>query len=452
MDKESVKFWMRVKKVIKKTSKAYDGTWIQRKRVIDTEFLLTFIFKLVMSKNRQGYGSILIDMWNNYTQKGIKQTQSGLVSPSSVCEARQKLPEELFHILNQALIKVYESTDYESDWNGKRVFGIDGCRYTLPRELMEAGYSFYNAKKAYYPIGLCSCLYNLQTGITHDFELIAHKNERACAGTHLRRLQKNDIVVFDRGYFSYLLLHQYCEEKVDCVFRLQNGRINRDVQNFVNSHETDRVIRYRPSGPTKSEIKKQGHIIECKPISLRLIKTIISGSMVIYATTLLSETYSPRSIIDLYYSRWGIEELYKISKRSLEIESFHSKTERGVKQELFANFVWINIVRFFDISSAHYKTSKKETPFSDNDTYYRQLFCFKKEKLNFKNCLSVAGHFLEELMAFTSHKFTTHILPMILHSITRIRQKIRPNRHFKRCSHQPISKWINNRALNKLRA
>ena len=49
----------------------------------------------------------------------------------------------------------------------------------------------------------------------------------------------------------------------------------------------------------------------------------------------------------VYHSRWGLEELYKVSKRVVVIEDFHAKTERGVKQELFAHFVLITMNRLF---------------------------------------------------------------------------------------------------------
>ena len=50
---------------------------------------------------------------------------------------------------------------------------------------------------------------------------------------------------------------------------------------------------------------------------------------------------------DLYHGRWSIEELYKISKQMLAVEYFHSRSERGVKQELFAHFTLIAMTRLF---------------------------------------------------------------------------------------------------------
>ena len=54
---------------------------------------------------------------------------------------------------------------------------------------------------------------------------------------------------------------------------------------------------------------------------------------------------------EVYHERWGIEELYKISKRFIEIEDFHAKTARGVKQELYAHILLINLSRFFEFEA-----------------------------------------------------------------------------------------------------
>ncbi len=54
---------------------------------------------------------------------------------------------------------------------------------------------------------------------------------------------------------------------------------------------------------------------------------------------------------NLYHERWDIEELYKISKQIIDIENFHSKTERGVKQEIHAHILLINLSRFFEFDA-----------------------------------------------------------------------------------------------------
>lgn len=56
-------FWSPLQQVLREACSTYDKTWQVRKRVIDTYFLVIFIFKIVLSKNQQGYKSLLNEMW-----------------------------------------------------------------------------------------------------------------------------------------------------------------------------------------------------------------------------------------------------------------------------------------------------------------------------------------------------------------------------------------------------
>lgn len=98
----------------------------------------------------------------------------------------------------------------------------------------------------------------------------------------------------------------------------------------------------------QQKIHKQHPEVEFIPLSLRLIKYTISDTTYIIGTTLIdTQQYKTEEFSDIYHSRWGIEELYKISKVLTDVEDFHGLTERGVKQELFAHFVLITFARIF---------------------------------------------------------------------------------------------------------
>jgi len=124
----SADFWVKVNEIIINNSKKYDTIWRKRKRIIDTYILIFFIFKLVLSKNTQGYNSILVELWDEFYQKGITPPQKESISPSSICEARQKLPENIFKNINRDLITEWEKTNGMSTWRGHRVFGVDGSK------------------------------------------------------------------------------------------------------------------------------------------------------------------------------------------------------------------------------------------------------------------------------------------------------------------------------------
>ncbi len=56
-------FWSPYQEIIQGICLNFDGRWKIRNRVIDTQFLVLFIFKLVLSKNQQGYKSLLNELW-----------------------------------------------------------------------------------------------------------------------------------------------------------------------------------------------------------------------------------------------------------------------------------------------------------------------------------------------------------------------------------------------------
>lgn len=50
-------------------------------------------------------------------------------------------------------------------------------------------------------------------------------------------------------------------------------------------------------------------------------------------------------------TRGKIEKLYKITKQISEIEEVHSKTEREVKQEIYAHLLLVSLSRFFEFDA-----------------------------------------------------------------------------------------------------
>lgn len=216
-------FWSPVQKVIETVCVNFDSKWQVRKRVIDTHFLVLFIFKLVLSKNQQGYKSLLTELWE---QEELIKYQHSPVSSSSLCEARQKLPEEIFIELNKAVLLDREKVMPLQMWRGHRVFASDGSKIHLPHELLLVGYKAPN-RDQYYPQGLMSTIYHLGSGLIYDCILSSDKSERHCVLSHMDKLSPGDVLVLDRGYFSYLLLYQAVEKNLHLICRLQSGTMNK---------------------------------------------------------------------------------------------------------------------------------------------------------------------------------------------------------------------------------
>jgi hypothetical protein len=442
---KSLNFWSEVKNIFKEISDKFDAQWQKRKRILGTQLLVAFIIKLVQSKNKQGYGSTLNQFWEVCLEKGIVLPQTNSIAASSFCEARQKMPEDIFKELNRELLNHWNKVQDLPTWKGHRLFAVDGSRVNVPRELINEGYKLYNKERGrYYPQGLMSCLYNLQEKTIYDFDFVTHMNERLCALEHMKQLTDKDVVVFDRGYFSYLLLYKALEQGVHAIFRMQvqEGGANNKVLDFWKSDQDDAVIEYMPSITVIRDLQQRGFDLDIKPLTVRLIKHQIDNETYVYATTLMSEAYPKECFAEIYHGRWGIEELYKISKLFVEIEDFHAKTARGVKQELYAHLLLINIARFFEFEAKSLLPPSKESQLDTEGTLgSRSIFNpITLLNINFKNCLLVVGRYLENVI-FTGYELLADWLPKIISSISRIRQKIRPDRHYPRISHKPCDKW-----------
>ncbi|MCP4388142.1 MAG: DUF4338 domain-containing protein, partial [Gammaproteobacteria bacterium] len=197
-----VALWQRVIVLLSGVADEFDAQWQQRRRVINTLLLMLFIFRLVFSKNQQGYGATIVELWAQCRGMGVPLPQPKPVAASAFCNARKKLDETIFKTLNARIIAAYEQTTKSYRWLGRRLFAVDGMKINLPRPLRHADYAMPSTK-SHYPQGLVSCLYQLKSQIPYDFELAPHMNERRMALAHLKSLRPRDIVVYDRGYFSY---------------------------------------------------------------------------------------------------------------------------------------------------------------------------------------------------------------------------------------------------------
>lgn len=439
-------FWSPLQATIEEICQDFDKVWQTRKRVISTQFLVTFILKLVLSKNSQGYKILLNELWET---SEFSQLQQQPVSASSICEARQKMPETIFTLINQKILMIREASNPLPLWRNHRVFGVDGSKINLPHELHDAGYKAPN-RQQYYPQGLMSTLYHLGSGLIYDGILTPDKGERICLLSHMERLSPGDVLVLDRGYFSYLILLKAIEKGIHLICRMQSGNVNKTVQEFWESDKEDEVVTYMPSIAVKYESKKHGYDIEPAPVELRLIKYTIEDETYVCCTTLLGEQYPLEEFPAVYHGRWGIEELYKISKEFIDVEDFHGKSERGVMQECHAHMLLINLARIFEAEAdkqlpppaGHLHEKKTD----DLRNSYWKNFCgeIKKFKVNFKNCLLVLGRSLEKLIYYVSDE-DDGFLNNTLQSISRVRQKIRPGRHLPRQSRKPINKWKSSR-------
>ena len=423
-----VGLWQRVIVLLSAVASEFDAQWRQRRRAIDTLLLMLFIFRLVFSKNQQGYGTTIVELWAQCQSMDLPLPQPKPVAASAFCNARKKLDAAIFKTLNARIIAVYEQTLETYHWLGRRLFAVDGTKINLPRPLRHANYAL-PSDKAHYPQGLVSCLYQLKSQIPHDFDLSSHMSERRMARSHLKTLRAGDVVVYDRGYFSYAMLYGHQRQGVDVIFRLAR-RAGKLIDAFMDGSEIEAIVAIEVAPARRPAIRQEHPDIVFRPLFLRLIKYVIDGKTYTLGTTLLDGNVYPKAAFpDLYHARWGIEELYKVSKQLIGVDDFHAQTERGVKQELFAHFVLLTLNR---ILANHTEAGLNATRKLQADA--------PRFQVNIKNALVTMARHLEELF-LRQTRLTCATLNTLIGALGFCRQKTRPGRKHPRASMKPIGKW-----------
>ena len=430
-----VQLWQSIIGIVIEVAEDFDSQWQQRRRVLNSLLIMLFIFRLVFAHNHQGYAITLAQLWEQCRIMNIPLPQQHPVVPAAMCRARTKLDEKIFQTLQEQILECTTRHDEDAKWKGHRIYAVDGSKMNLPRELIEAGYRC-PSPKAHYPQALVSCLYQLKTQIPTDFDMVAHGNERRMARAHLKALNAQDVVVYDRGYYSFEMLHEHVVRNLHPVFRVKR-KAAAVIDQFIASDQTDAWVEIRPKAKQCQRIRSRDANAQCAPITVRLVKYVEAGTTYILTTTLLDrQQYTIPELSDLYHARWGIEELYKVSKKLLSIEEFHARTERGVKQELFAHFVLITLTRLF--------SNHSEMEFNTEDCDDKRLY-----KINFKNALTEVGKKIEVLL-LKSADMVTETLNQIIAGISSCGQRKRPNRSYPRCSKKPIGKWKSCKPAKKL--
>ena len=237
------------------------------------------------------------------------------------------------------------------------------------------------------------------------------------------------------------MLYHHVDSKIHAIFRLQKNSYT-VISDFFPSNDTDIVVTIYPSSNKQREIMLKDPNIEIVPIQIRLVKYQIKDNTYCLGTTLIDQNkYSNiQDFIDIYHARWGVEELYKISKHIFSIEDFHAKSERGVKQEIFAHFALITMNRIFT-NQADEDLNQSNEPVNNAADNKNSFLKTQSDtiKTNFKNCIHVFSRSMEELLLLQTKMNT--IIERVYCLIIGRNQKKRPGRSYGRKSMKPISKW-----------
>lgn len=283
---------------------------------------------------------------------GEAELPSRPVTPEALWRARERLGSEPVKLLFR---RMAQQCAPEPSFLGLRVYGVDGCYFTLPDT--PANVEFFGKKgsdrgEAAYPQLLSVFLVNLSNHQFRDCELSdCHGSERAAVHLLLNHLGPGDLVMMDRGISSYRVFLD-CQERGAAYL----GRITSTWKlNVIKVRGPgDSIVELEPSREERSKMRKEG--LQAPRILARLISfQIRKGETVRLLTSLLDPGKYPA--LDLaagYHQRWECELSYKEVKVYLtavahgkQHTTFRSKNPDGCLQEAWAMALTYNLVRDF---------------------------------------------------------------------------------------------------------
>ncbi|MCP4157196.1 MAG: IS4 family transposase [bacterium] len=309
--------------------------------------LIVFILSIAASGKSKGVDSKSGAFFKNARRSGL-WPDAEAIHRSTLTKARNKVTWKIFeNIFHDAVKLAYGQQPHDSGylWNGMPVFAFDGSKYDLPaadavRKRFDPDSGLENPGRGHYPQALISTAYDVFRRIPVARTVVGMQdaNEREEAKRMIPYIPEGGVLLFDRGYPSYDLIHFLKKNHTGhFLFRCPAQSTFPAVEKFVRSDKNESVIHISPSANflKKADNKKKS---EAEPIKQRVIKLVSpDGTVSVLLTDLYDmKKFSAKLITELYFRRWEVENHYRDEKIFLEIEKFHTRTVNGVLQELFA--------------------------------------------------------------------------------------------------------------------
>lgn len=301
----------------------------------------TKVILFIMGIARKSLQLELTNFMNLFSDKeGLDITNSGYN------QNRMKISADLFKDLIKTLNDDFY-TDNEGRiklWNGFRLLGCDGSTMSLPptKELIKFYGTKANQSGTEIAIARCSLLYDVLNKMAIDGVFAPMTTgERELAVQHLEHCNKGDLIIFDRGYPSYQMVHELASKDVDFLFRCKHD-FSKLTQDFVKSNEDSILVDIRPGKNTKSKVEG---VKKTSYVSIRLVKVMLeSGEIEVLMTSLLDEEkYSVGIFKDLYFKRWGVETFYDVLKNIIQVEKFTGYSHLVIQQDFYCALFIANI-------------------------------------------------------------------------------------------------------------
>jgi hypothetical protein len=295
---------------------------------------------------------------------------------SAFCQARARLPLAVFQAVLRGIVKaLLPDTEAIGRWRSHRTFLIDGSSFSMPdTPALQAhfGQPGNQAKGCGFPVAHILALFHAGTGLLLEvFAAPLRSHDMAGITGILPLLLAGDVLVADRGFCSFAHLAMLMAKGVYAVFRLHQKQIvdftpgraharpgqKRAPKGMPRSRWVqaygllDQVVEYFkpvvcPVWMSQDDYRSLPESILVRELRYRITAPGFRTREVTLVTTLLdAEAYPADALVELYRTRWRVEENLKSLKQTMKMDVLKCMTVDGVLKELTMYAMAYNLVR-----------------------------------------------------------------------------------------------------------
>lgn len=340
------------------------------------------------------------------------------MSAQAFSAARRKLPAEFVReVLGAAADEFDRDFGDRHRWHGRRLLAVDGAKRHC-RPSPELVREFGRDAGGHYPQMLLCTLFDVVAEVPLDAVMGRGAGcERTDLVTLTRSVRPGDVLVADRGFQSFDVFVWIRSCEADFVVRLPASHGFKVVDEFLASGEREAVVDLpRPDG-----VKSPPEITH---LTVRLVRVARrDGSFWVLATSLPADEFPAEAVSDAYERRWRVEEFYKLLVDDyFDQGAFHSKCADGVRQEVYAQLLFVVLARSLMAAAAE-----------EHRIEYREL--------SRKAAVLATGDTLVRLLGGADPRRRPPFLRRLLKRIARALEPPRPGRSAPRRSRRPRPKW-----------
>jgi hypothetical protein len=299
----------------------------------------------------------LLQLLAGVALRGLRRVANVTVSAQAICNAKMRLPLQLFIKLVERSLPADFATD---TYKGLKTYIVDGMGFLTDDNAKLAGKfgkSTNHGRRSPYPTPKLLTLIQAGAGYIGKAIILPYaRQEFTCLSRLFKFMAPGSLVMGDRGLISFAHMAMMMAQGLHGCFRLPHdkivqGRGKGSRQKKSRLGKQDMLVTWtasrRPAWMSKKRWEKfAGQTLTLRQISFRVCRKGFRTNWAWIITTLLDpEQYPAQELIELYSERWQIEVYFRDLKCTLKMEKISARTVKGVQKEVLSFVLLYNLIR-----------------------------------------------------------------------------------------------------------